>query len=160
VYLEVQTPEYELPEWWGAGQPFSSDDGRVPDWLGWDDAAHLSLAEPRSPNESVVEKVYIPNEMATRVAESNEISTRALQIELTGRGHVPPSMGGKVAETTWINGREQTWWVLEPGLAVPQVYIPDADGKTPDKPQREPTQTSNDNSGDEDGGLSTVGDVE
>jgi len=160
VYLEVQTPEYELPEWWGAGQPFSSDDGRVPDWLGWDDAAHISLAEPRSPNESVVEKVYIPNEMATRVAESNEISTRALQIELTGRGHVPPSMGGKVAETTWINGREQTWWVLEPGLAVPQVYIPDADGKTPDKPQREPTQTSNDNSGDEDGGLSTVGDVE
>lgn len=160
VYLDIQTPEHDLPEWWGAGQPFSNDDARVPDWLGWDDAAELDVAEPRSTNESVVESVYIPNEMATRVAESNEISTRALQIELTGRGHVPASMGGKVAETAWLNGREQTWWVLEPSLAVPQVYIPDADGAPPAERRPERPRNSDNTDEDEDGGLSTVGDVE
>jgi len=159
VYLEVRAPDHELPEWWGAGQPFTSGDERVPEWLGRDDAAELDVAEPRAPNESVVEKVYIPNEMATRAAESNEISTRALQIELTGRGHVPPSMGGKVAETAWLNGHEQTWWVLEPSLAVPQVYIPDADGGSPEA-RREVSHSADENDGDEDGGLSTVGDVE
>lgn len=157
VYLDVKEPDEPLPEWWGAGQPFANDRDTVPDWCGELPAGALDAAEARQPPADVVEQVRIPNEMATRVADSNEITPRALQIELTGRGHVPPSMGGKISETTWVSGREQTWWVLEPELAVPQVYIPDADAESTTTGTDRGTSKTDDT---DSGGLSTVGDLE
>ena len=157
VYLDVREPDEPLPDWWGAGQPFSNDRDTVPDWCGELPAGALDAAEARQPPADVVEQVRIPNEMATRVADSNEITPRALQIELTGRGHVPASMGGKISETSWVSGREQTWWVLEPELAVPQVYIPDADAESATRSTDPATSETNDT---DSGGLSTVGDLE
>lgn len=157
VYLDVKEPDEPLPEWWGAGQPFANDRDTVPDWCGELPAGALDAAEARQPPADVVEQVRIPNEMATRVADSNEITPRALQIELTGRGHVPPSMGGKISETSWVSGREQTWWVVEPELAVPQVYIPDADATSTTTGKDHGTSETDDT---DSGGLSTVGDLE
>lgn len=174
VYVDL--PRYNIPEWWGTGQPFEyerpsdhdlpgwwgqfaprTQEFYPPKWYGHVERPPLEPHEDRSPPQECIKEVRIPNHLATRVAENNEITPRALQVELNARGHVPPRMGGRVSETKWVNGNERTWWVLSPDLATPQVYIPQPASAAKQEAAKAASKTEQ--TDDETGGMKQVGDL-
>lgn len=141
VYVDLQVRD-DLPAWWQAFAPEQ-------EFQKGEDSLY--------PAPGSVREVRIPNHLATRVAENNEITPRALQVELNARGHVPPRMGGRVSETKWVNGNERTWWVLSPDLATPQVYIPQPASAAKQEAAKAASKT--DQTDDETGGMKQVGDL-
>lgn len=122
IYVDLDA--YDVPAWWAVGQPFQSDDTTddLPAWYGNGDAHVRGTIDL---DASAVKEIRVPNHIVKRVCNANELSsTRALQVELDGRGHTVSRIPG-VSEAAKVSGRKVSFWVLKSSLAVPQVYDPD-----------------------------------
>jgi|GEM_PF-6586170 len=86
------------------------------------DALYLD-ADPR---EEEPEELWVLNHDIKRICEDNELGTvRELQIELDARGHTVDRVAG-VSESTTLDGKNVTYWVLSAGFAEPAEFIPEA----------------------------------
>lgn len=136
IYVDLDT--FDLPDWWAAGQPFEYERPACsydfPHW--WQGfLTNTEIHPPRwygngSPHTrgtidldpQAVTEIRVPNHIIKRICNTNELeSTRALQVELDGRGYTVSRIPG-VSEAAKVGGRKVSFWVLKPELAVPQVY--------------------------------------
>lgn len=79
----------------------------------------------QDPRDSDPSELWIHNHDIKRICEDNELSSvRELQIELDARGHTVARVDG-VSESTTINGKTVTYWVLDADFADPAEFVPD-----------------------------------
>lgn len=153
VYVAVES--VDVPEWWGGFAPQDTTPDLSPD---------------------VVNEIGVPGHLITRVADNQNVTERALQVELDARGYTLPKYGGRVSQSNYLNGENHTYWALSPELAVPEVYEPNPESaatqaqtkpapeNTADTPPAEPatdggaTETGQDTEDTDDGGFDGVGD--
>jgi hypothetical protein len=66
-------------------------------------------------------ELWIPNEDIMRICKDQEITPRALQVELQARGHTVDRING-VSESTFVNYHKFTYWVLSAEIADVGYY--------------------------------------
>lgn len=81
-------------------------------------------------------ELWIPNSRTNKVCEEKDVTPRALQAELTDRGHTIDSRNG-VSISTMVNNDHITFWVLDPDFQRPQSYTKDPMEEQHDEPSRD-----------------------
>ena len=110
------------------------------------DAVYID-ADPRDADP---DEIWVLNHDIKRICEDNELSTvRELQIELDARGLTTPRIRG-VSETTTVNGKTVTYWVLDADIATPDEFVPDP--VDPAESVRQEESADDNDSDDDDGG--------
>ena len=114
------------------------------------DAVYID-ADPRDADPS---EIWVLNHDIKRICEDNELSTvRELQIELDARGLTVDRIRG-VSETTTVNGKSVTYWVLDAAIATPDEFVPDP--VDPAESVRN-EESDDDNDDDDDGEPGVIG---
>jgi hypothetical protein len=107
-----------------------------------------------------VDEIMFPNDWAKSASEEYEVTTRAVQNELSARGY---TLGDRsVSSTEYVDGRYPTFWKLNGTFASPASYQPDADAdpaEEDDTVSDTPADTDTDgpDSDAEEGNFGTIG---